>query len=272
MNLAEEKLYRREISLSFFEIGEIKLFQLRKPDEAFTYYQKVVSDFKDTDAYPPALVRLSDCRMIKGDLDSARTLLEAASLDRRAEGKQEEVGYKLAEIEFFKGNFEKALTGYNQVITDFPKGLYVNNSLERIITIGDNQELERYMLSVFALAMLEKLQGNNDSAIIKLDQIINTKNEKLSDLAQLEKGKIYAQERNFSSSVEAYQKLLEKYPKSLYRDQAQMLIGDVYNYGLKDKVKAADAYQKLLKDYDRSIYVDEVRDKLRDLKGNSSSG
>jgi outer membrane protein assembly factor BamD (BamD/ComL family) len=65
---------------------------------------------------------------------------------------------------------------------------------------------------------------------------------------------------------------LEKYPQSIYRDQAQMLIGDVYNYGIKDKIKAIDAYQELLKNYGRSTYVDEVRDKLRELKTNPSSG
>lgn len=272
LNPVEEKLFHQEIAWSYFEIGEINLFEFRKPDEAFTYYQKVVTNYRDTDAFPPAQIRLSDCLMAKGDLDSAQTLLQAASKNQQAETRQEEIEYKLSEIAFFKGNFEDALTGYNQVIADFPKGFYVNNSLERIITIGDNQELDRYILSLFSSAMLEKLQGKFDSAIIKLDQIINAKSEKLSDLAQLEKGKIYAQEKKFSSSVDAYQKLLEKYPQSLYRDQAQMLIGDVYNYGMKDKVKAIDAYQKLLKDYDRSIYVDEVRDKLKELKGISSSG
>jgi tetratricopeptide (TPR) repeat protein len=271
-NPVDAKLFRQETAFCYFEIGEINLFQFRKPNEAYGYYQKVVSGYRDADMFPPALVRLSDCLMIQGDLDSARTLLESASQDSRAESMREEIDFKLAEIDFFKGNFEDAQTGYSQLINDFPKGLYVNNSLERIVVIGDNQELDRTFLASFASAMLEKLQGKYDSALMKLDQLIDAKSEKLSDLAQLEKGKIYQEEKKYSSSVDAYQKLLEKYPKSLYRDQAQKLIGDVYNYGLKNKANAIQAYEKFLKDYDRSVYADEVRDKLQELKANSSTG
>lgn len=271
LNPMEAKLFRQEISLCYFQIGEINLFQFRKPDEALLRYQNIISNYRESDWYPDALVRLSDCLMAKGNLDSARTLLETASKDPRAESKEEEIKFKSTEIEFFKGNFEEAQAGYNQVVADFPKGLYVNNSLERIIVIGENQELDRYILSVFAGAMLDKLQGKSDSAIFKLDKIISAKSVKLADLAQLEKGKIYAEEKKFSSALEAFQKLLEKYPQSLYCDQAQKSIGDVYNYNLKDKPKAIEAYEKLLKDYDRSVYLDEVRDRLRELKAETSS-
>jgi tetratricopeptide (TPR) repeat protein len=272
LNPAEERLFRKEIAFSYFQIGEINLFQLKRPDEALSSFQKVVSNYRDSDWYPDALVGLSDCIMAKGDLDSAQALLQIASDDPRAESKKEEMEFKLTEIEFFKGNFDEALTGYNQVVADFPKGLFVNNSLERIIVIGENQELDRPLLSVFASSMLNKLQGKSDSAIFKLDRIISAKSEKLTDLAFLEKGKIYNEEKKFSESLEAFQKLLEKYPQSLFCDQAQKLIGDVYNYGLKDKTKAIEAYQKLLKDYGRSVYSDEVRDKLRELKAGGSSG
>jgi tetratricopeptide (TPR) repeat protein len=272
LNPVETKLLRQEISLCYFQIGEINLFKFKKPDEALVLFQKVVSNYRDSDWYPDALVRLSDCMMAKGDLDSAQTLLKIASEDPRAESKEEEIEFKLTEIEFFRGNFEEALAGYNQVIADFPKGLFVNNSLERIIVIGENQELDRYLLSVFAGAMRDKLQGKSDSAIFGLDKIISAKSEKLTDLAFLEKGKIYKEEKKFSDALEAFQKLLEKYPQSFYCDQAQKSIGDVYNYGLRDKTKAIEAYQKLLKDYGRSVYADEVRDKLRELKAGGSPG
>ena len=48
------------------------------------------------------------------------------------------------------------------------------------------------------------------------------------------------------------------------------MIGDVYYQDLNDKTKAVEAYQKLLKDYERSVYVDETRDKLRELQAEVS--
>jgi len=261
----------QQIALSHFRIGEINLFQFRKPDEAFGRFQNVVLNYQDSKLYPEALVRLGDCMMVKGDLDSASALFEQALEDPMAEPKEEELKFKLTEIEFYQGNFEEALEGYNRLIADFPKGLNVNNSLERIIVIGENQELDRPLLSTFAKALLEKLQGRYESAISKLDKIISAKSEKLSDLAQLEKARTYKEGKEFSSSLKAFQELLENYPESFFCAQAQKSIGDVYNYHLNDKNKAVEAYQKLLKNYDRSVYVDEVRDKLRELKVETSS-
>ncbi len=270
-----QRFFTHEIAFSHFRIGEINLFYLREPDEAFSRFQNVAFNYQNSYQYPDALVRLGDCMVAKGDLDSARMLFLSALKDPKAESKEEEIKFKLTEIEFYQGNFEETLEGYNRMIADFPKGLYVNNSLERIMVISENQELDRYLLSVFARAMLDKLQGKVDSATFRLDKIISAKSEKLSDLAQLEKAKIYKEEKKFSLSLKALDELLEAYPESFFCDQAQKLIGDVYNYHLSDKTKAIQAYQKLLKDYDRSVYVDEVRDKLRELQAGvspSSSG
>jgi tetratricopeptide (TPR) repeat protein len=209
---------------------------------------------------------LGDCMMAEGNLDSAQALFEKALNDSRSGPRQEELKYKLAELEFFRGNFETALAGYGQMLDDFPKGLYVNNSLERSIVISENQELDRPLLTKFARALLDNVEGDSDSAVTKLDELISSKSKKLSDLAQLEKARILRQDKKFSESLRALNELLEKFPESLYRAQAQMLIGDVYNYDLHEKQKAIEAYEKLLKDYERSVYVDDVRDKLRDLK------
>jgi tetratricopeptide (TPR) repeat protein len=230
----------------------------------------VVSRFQGSRLYPAALVRRGDCMMAKGNLDSARTLLTKGAADHLAEPKMEEILFKLTEIDFFQGNFESALQGYNRVIADFPKGFYVNNSLERIILIGEHQDLDRPLLVSFADALLEKIQGNTESAISKLDQLISAKSAKLSDLVQMEKAKIYRDQKKYSESLKSLEKLLEEYPESFLCPRAQMMVGDLYNYHLDEKTKAIEAYQKLLKDYERSVYVDEVRDRLRELKADKS--
>jgi tetratricopeptide (TPR) repeat protein len=262
--------FASEAAQSFHQIGEIKLFHLKKPDEAFLSYQKVGSTYPETNRFAEALVRLGDCLMIKGNLDSAAFLFENALNDPRTESKEEELKFKLTEIEFYRGDFEEALEGYNKQVSDFPKGFYVNNSLERIVIITENQSLDRYLLSVFAQAMLEELQGRFDPALLKLEKIISAKSANLSDKAQFEKAKIYRQRRKFSSSLDAFQELIEKYPQSFYCAKAEKLIGDIYWYDLEDKAKAIRAYEKVLKDYPRSPFVDEVRERLKTLKEDSS--
>lgn len=261
--------FASEVAQSYYQIGEIKLFHLKKPDEAFLSYQQVISNYPKSDRFADALVRQGDCLMIKGNLDSAALLFENALNDPKASSKEEETRFKLTEIDFYQGNFEKALEGYNREVSDFPKGLYVNNSLERIVIISENQSLDRYLLSVFAQALLEELQGQLDSAILKLEKIISAKSATLSDKAQFEKAEIYRKEKKFSSSLDALRELIEKYPQSFYCAKAQKLIGDIFCYDLEDKPKAVQAYEKVLKDYGRSLFVDEVREKLKELKKGS---
>ncbi|NIN64601.1 MAG: tetratricopeptide repeat protein, partial [Anaerolineae bacterium] len=154
------------------------------------HFQSVISDFRDAPQYADALVRLGDCMMARGNLDSAGALFQRALKDPKADVRHEELTFKLIEIDFYRGDLEQALDGYNGLIAEFPKGLFVNNALERVIVIGDNQELDRPLLAKFAQALLDNVQGNVDSAIRKLDGLISAKSPKLSDLAQLEKAKI----------------------------------------------------------------------------------
>ena len=262
--------FASEMAQSYYQIGEIELFHLGRPDEAFLSYRKAISDYRGWEGFAHVLVRLGDCMMIKGNLDSAALLFENALKDPRAEFKEEEIGFKLTEIEFYQGNFETALEGYNQQVSGFPKGFYVNNSLERIVIINENQNLDRYLLSVFAQAMLEELQGKLDSASLKLEKIISAKSASLSDKAQFEKAQIYRKRKKFSSALDSFAELIEKYPQSFYCARAEKLIGDIYQYDLGDKPKAIQAYEKVLKDYPRSPFVDEVRERLKELKEGSS--
>jgi len=263
-------MFASELARSYYEIGEIQLSHLKKPDEAFLSYQKVISNYPNSDRFADASIRQGDCLMIKGNLDSASFLFENALNDPEAKSKEEEIKFKLTEIDFYQGNFEKALEGYNRQVADFPKGLLVNNSLERIVIISENQSLDRYLLSVFAQALLEELQGQFDSASVKLEKIISAKSANLSDKAQFEKGEIYRKAKKFSSSLDAFQELIEKYPQSFYCAKAQKLMGDIYRYDLADEPKAIQAYEKVLKDYPRSLFVDEVRERLKELKKGSS--
>jgi tetratricopeptide (TPR) repeat protein len=270
-----QKDFPHQVAFAHFQIGEIDLLHFKKPDEALPRFQTVVREFRGSKVYPQALVRRGDCMLVKGDLDSARAFLNTASEDPQADAMREEILFKLTEIEFFEGNFEEALEGYSRLVLDFPKGFYVNNSLERTILINEHQELDRPILARFAQALFEKVQGETESAISKLDGLVEAGSEKLSDLAQMEKARIYREEGEFSRSLEALAKLIERYPESFLCPQAQMMIGDIYYYHLDDREKAIEAYRNLLEEYERSVYVDEVRDKLRELKAEvspSSSG
>jgi outer membrane protein assembly factor BamD (BamD/ComL family) len=56
-------------------------------------------------------------------------------------------------------------------------------------------------------------------------------------------------------------------PTSVLRDRAQMRIAEVYERLLKDNVKAVEAYERLLEQFPTSLFVEEARKRIRALRG-----
>ena len=56
---------------------------------------------------------------------------------------------------------------------------------------------------------------------------------------------------------------------SILSDRAQMRIGEVYESQLRNREKAIEAYERLLEKYPHSLYVDKARLRIRMLRGDA---
>jgi len=255
----------REIQAqAYFQMGRVYLDNLNKKEDALIWYRKIIL-LKETTPYPGALIKLGECYLLKDQLDSALFHYQKSLKDPLAQSVYEELNFHLAEIYFYQGDIEKALESYHRLLNDFPRGMFVNNSLERLNLIKDNLGLNRPFLKDFSNALLLIYQGNFPQGEKLLQKIIQANVSTLSDAAWMEKSSLLRQKKDFKASISEYQSLIDKFPQSLYLPLALKSIGDIYLENLKETKKAKRTYELFLKKFPFSLYAQEVREKLKRL-------
>lgn len=255
----------REIQAhAYLQIANLYLENLKKVDEAQFWYGKILS-LKESSSYPQALVKLGECFLLRDQLDSALAHYQKSLEDPQARSVYEELSFHLAEVYFYQGEIEKALETYQRIITDFPQGMFVNNSLERLNLVKDNLGMNRPFLKELSSALLLIYQGRFSEGEKLLDNIAQANVPALSDFAWMEKSSLLRRRKEFQASISEYQSLIDKFPQSIHLDLAQKYIGDIYLENLKEKEKAKEAYELFLKKYPSSLYAQEVREKLKNL-------
>jgi outer membrane protein assembly factor BamD (BamD/ComL family) len=73
----------------------------------------------------------------------------------------------------------------------------------------------------------------------------------------------------YDVGIASYEKLVKDFPESLAIDIALVKIGRAYDLGLHNITKAIESYQRLLEKYPNSIYVNQVRQRIRELRGDT---
>jgi outer membrane protein assembly factor BamD (BamD/ComL family) len=136
--------------------------------------------------------------------------------------------------------------------------------------IKENRTSDGRALKEYAHAELLERQRKLSEAIAVLENLIDTEaTSPLVDHAMLKLGQSEEKLGAPMRALAMYQKLIFDHPESILRDQAQLGIGEIYQFSLNDKQKAIAAYQELLEKYPSSPYLDEVRKRIRQLRGDA---
>jgi len=123
-------------------------------------------------------------------------------------------------------------------------------------------------LRYFAKADFMLFQNNDEEALKYLDSItMVTPVSKLQDHVFFLKAKIFTRQKKYFEAEKLYQRIGEIYPDGLLGDDALYYLGELYEYYLKDVPRAMECYQKLLKKYPGSLFVVDARKRFRMLRG-----
>ncbi|MDH4223511.1 MAG: tetratricopeptide repeat protein [candidate division Zixibacteria bacterium] len=253
----------REIqSQAYFQIGNLNLENLKYPDEALTWYRKILP-LKETTSYPLALIKIGQVYLLKNQLDSALSFYQESLKDPLAQPVVEELYFCLAEIYFYQGELEKASETYQQIIKDYPRGMFINNSLIRLNLIKNNLKMNRPFLKDFSKALLLLYQDDLTGTEKLLEKIVQANIPDLSEAALMEKSNLLRLRKEFKASISEYKVLMERFPQSLYLPLALKSIGDIHLENLKEVQEAKNSYDLFLKKFPNSLYSQEVREKMK---------
>jgi len=209
--------------------------------------------------------------IINNDLDSANKFFLLAGNNPNPDPNiLSETKLYLAKIEFWKGNFSTSLNLLTEATANFSAD-HSNDAIELSSLITATKKDSIY-LSRYAHADLLSLQNKHKEAAIEFKTLSDNPNIFiLNNFAKIKFAEMLIVNDDFSSAVKQLEELSESNKTGLFADKSTFLLGLCYKYGLKDFSKAAQSFEKLLEKFPNSLYFDHSREQLQGLNSKIGS-
>ncbi|MGE5412247.1 MAG: tetratricopeptide repeat protein, partial [Clostridiales bacterium] len=208
---------------------------------------------------------------IRGDLARALDYLDNTLENPRVSSSDKNlVSFMKAKIQFWNGNFSGANELLETVETNFNEN-YTNDAIELSLLINTTKS-DSLSLSQFAEADLMAFQKKFGAAAEIYSKLSKNENLlTIRDLSALRYAEMILALNDLPNTVNLLTEISNQSEKNIYADKAVLLLAEVYQFGLKDAAKAIDSYEKLLAKFPNSLYLDEARENINELKNNPSN-
>lgn len=176
-----------------------------------------------------------------------------------------EANYFLARIEFWNGYFDNSLKLFKNVTKDLSAD-FTNDALElsSIISVGKRDSLNLFK---YAQADLYSFQNKFKDAANAFKTLADNPNLFiLNEFANLKYAEMLLAENDLPVAIKILEVLSDSSKTAIFADKSLFLLAQCYQFGIKDRQKAIQNYQKLLEKFPNSLYFDRARDCLKDLQ------
>ena len=255
---------------ALYRIGWIRYKQLFDLDGALKMFDSVMLSSPAGPMIPTVLAAAGDIYIAQNKLDAASKKYSAmASSPYSTQEQRTAAQFQLAEIQFFRNNFDSVLA-LLVPLTENLKVDESNDALILQYFVTENQFQFTEALKQYSRAELLARQYKLSEAIQELSSIIDIyPAAPLADDVLLKKAEYSIQLKQYAGALADYQKLLIDYKESIEKDKTQFKIGELYELYLLDKQKAIAAYEIILEKYPFSLFVEQARKRIRQLRGDS---
>ncbi len=249
-----------------YRMAEIYFNRLNEYQKAESLYTIINLKAPNTDFSILSFLKKGNIALLNNRLKEAISYYEKVLVNNRSNlNHKSEANYYIGMINFWMGNFNKAL----KYLTETTKVLsndYANNALELLSLISTARKDSLNLLK-FATADLLLFQKRFDEAYGQFEELANNKDLfLLNEFSTYKLAEILIALDNYPRAINVLEELLENSKTMIFADKSLFLIGKVYQYGLKDNIKAIQIYQKLLEKFPNSLYFEIVREYLNELQ------
>ncbi|HVO74458.1 MAG TPA: tetratricopeptide repeat protein [Ignavibacteriaceae bacterium] len=269
-DLAKSYPYTEIANEALFRIGEIKLELQSLPSEAEEYFKKIVNDSKTSSFSVGAYQKLGEIELKKGNLENAETDFLKVSLNAKAsEEQRNSAKFNLARIYFFQADFAKSRAALEEILNDL-KDNSANDAIQLSIILNPKMT-DSSNLVMFSQADFLAEQSKFEEAAGKYKMIAeNPRAFILKDFSRIREAEMEIAMDNYDKSIELLTGIADETIKNIYADKALYLIGEVYQFGTNNVQKAVEMYEKLLEKFPNSLYLDEAREEIKKLRNKLS--
>ena len=252
---------------AFLRIGEINLKIKKNLVEAIFNFSNIINNYPTSRFIPDAFNLRGQAFIKNGEMEKASSNFNFMTNDRRISLPMKNAAkFQLAKINFYNGNFEKAVNLLNQIIKN-KNDNSSNDALELSLLLYTTKSDSVHLLK-FAEVDLLITQNNFDSAYLLLKKIYTDKSTffVLKSIAKFRFAQIEIALDSLPNSLITLSEIIKDKKRNIFADKALFLKGKVYQFGLNDKNEAVKMYYELLTKFPNSIYVDKARKLIIKLK------
>lgn len=186
-----------------------------------------------------------------------------------------EAQFKMGLMQERMGEFWPAYKSYQDVVQKFAGSQYFDLAIERQYNIG-NLYLAGEPQRIWKIPLFPSMEKTAEifEAVIK-----NAPYGKYAPASQFKIGLAQENQKKWSAAISAYNKLLDRYPKSDYADDAQYQIGYAWykasseaEYDQSAAEKSIEAFQDFAIRYPNSEKINQAKQYIEELTGRRIRG
>ena len=256
---------------SLYQIGLIRMEQLLDLDGALVALESGEQAAPGTPTSFEIGVMIGEVWVAKGDIEKAEQKWNRLSGNRGfPPDLRQKVSFKLAELDYYRGRFDDAVKKLEEFSQD-PLLDFTNDALLLHTLIRENRLPSEEPLRLYARAEFMAKQRKYSEAIESLRKIMTEHAASfLDDEALMNIAMLQTVMENFEQAITSYEQLIADFgDESVLLDRAQLKIAEIYQFHLRIEQKAIEAYQRLLEQNPNSIYAAQARKRIRQLRGDS---
>jgi tetratricopeptide (TPR) repeat protein len=266
--LAREYPFTGIAANALYRIGMIRYTQMADLDGALHVFDSVLTVSPAGSMISTVLSTIGEIYIMQNKLDEADKKFLVMSTTTHSTPEQKDIAlFRRAEIQFFKHRFDSALT-LLQPLTQNLKADETNDALLLRFFITENMLQFTDALKSYARAELLTRRNRLSEAAAELTALVDLyPNAPLADDAMMAVASNLTRLQRYRDALIVYNTLFEEYPVSSEKEKAYFRIGELYQYHLDDRMKAIEAYTVILEKYPFSLFSDEARKRIRLLRG-----
>ncbi len=257
---------------SLLRIGRIYLYKKDDLTSAENFFNRVVKEYNNSRFIFDAYKELASINVLMDNLNSAEQNLQNIVENGRAgEDQKNPARYELAKVKFYNGDFSSAKNHLNEVLNNLKDNI-ANDAIDLSLLLNTNMNDSSNLLK-FAKAEKLIIQGKYEEASTLFKEIAsNQQGFVLQNRAELREAEIELAMSNLEKSISILLEISYEQEKNIYADRALFLLGRIYQYGLKDDIKATQMYESLLAKFPNSLYLDEAREEIIKIRDKVKQG
>ncbi len=247
---------------SYYRIGNIYLNKLNKPQKAKPFFNELVSNYYMSELYSASCEALARIKLIENEPDSALSYYNKILQNSRSKIEDKNLAkLNIAFIHFYKGNFSEAKKLLSEIINKLDDNS-TNDALELSLILNPSLN-DSSNLMIYAKGLYELDRNNFDNALNSFKEIYYANSSLLlKSLSGIKFIECLIAKDDFTQAISFINEFMENKDFNIYSDEAQYLLAQIYQFGMKDYQKAIEHYEKLLENFPNSLYLDNAREEI----------